>query len=70
MKWEYKILYYQNGRDPQYQGWNIDDQIVEEFRDQSLQIILNTLGKNGWELISVLKNEEDSDPHFYFKRML
>ena len=69
MKWEYHILYHQNGRDPQYQGWNLDGRIVETLKGLSLRDVLDTLGKDGWELVSVVQ-EGDPDPKCYLKRPL
>lgn len=68
MKWEYKILYYQNGRDPKYQGWNVNGQIIGELNHLTMSQLLNTFGTEGWELITVVQMEGDNDCHFYFKR--
>jgi len=68
MKWEYAVLYHQSGRDPQYQGWSLNGHIQGHLKGFSQSEVLNGLGKEGWELVSVLLQERDPDPWFYLKR--
>jgi hypothetical protein len=69
-KWEYVALYYQDGNDPQYQGWNIDGKILSASRGLSARSILNTMGAEGWELVSALYRDDERYEHFYLKRPL
>ena len=68
MDWKYKIIYFQNGMDAQYQGWNVDGKIQQSLRGLPMHEMLDSFGADGWELVSVAISGDDPDPCFYFKR--
>ena len=68
MTWEYLHVTYQHGQAPQYQGWNVSGRIVQEFSGLSAEGLLNALGEDGWELVSVFADNVYPDPAFYLKR--
>jgi hypothetical protein len=48
-RWEYKIAYRSESSD----GWIVDGKPAGEFAKMEDPVVINQLGKDGWELVAV-----------------
>jgi hypothetical protein len=73
MKWEYQVLILSIGECGI--GWTRNAKPAEDLNDKIPSGILNMLGRDGWELVSVLFSNHsvesgEMNQFFYFKRPL